>query len=382
MKLWIFILVSLALLSLAATKRVKNRKKAANAKVSENDLASNISALWEKVNRIGTAGGAGGVQIHVHGMGEADTHMDDHADGTHIHLHMHLDDDHHRRHHDYHDDHHGMHHGHRNETQEYEYAVCHVHPNTALPADQQQPINGTIYFRQKHGKHLEVKVRLTGFDMSGDHAGHVHGLHVHEFGDLIDGCQSLGSHFNPDGKEHGGPEGEHRHSGDYGNIECDVHGETYKTFYDHHTDLEGHYGVLGKGLVIHKTADDLSDSGSAGDRLACCVVVSATIDHWDTIHGEREEHIVVDDTDHHELHGVHHHNHQEYHHGDHHDDHHNLHHTDHHDDHHDDHHGDHHDHHHDDHHDGHHGDHHDHQHVDHHGDHHDHHHDDHHDGHH
>ena len=31
----------------------------------------------------------------------------------------------------------------------------------------------------------------------------VHGLHIHEFGDLSDGCDSAGGHYNPDGVDHG-----------------------------------------------------------------------------------------------------------------------------------------------------------------------------------
>ena len=46
----------------------------------------------------------------------------------------------------------------------------------------------------------------------------LHGFHIHENGDLTEGCKSAGSHFNPDKKHHGGLETNHSHIGDLGNI--------------------------------------------------------------------------------------------------------------------------------------------------------------------
>ena len=48
-----------------------------------------------------------------------------------------------------------------------------------------------------------MRVLLTGFNSSDDVMEH--GFHVHEYGDLSDGCTSAGGHYNPRGVKHGAP---------------------------------------------------------------------------------------------------------------------------------------------------------------------------------
>ena len=51
-----------------------------------------------------------------------------------------------------------------------------------------------------------------------------HGLAIHECGDISEGCQSVGSHYNPRNKRHGSPLEDERHVGDLGNVLADANG--------------------------------------------------------------------------------------------------------------------------------------------------------------
>uniref|UniRef100_A0A0N4WYM8 Superoxide dismutase n=1 Tax=Haemonchus placei TaxID=6290 RepID=A0A0N4WYM8_HAEPC len=65
-------------------------------------------------------------------------------------------------------------------------------------------------------------VKMNG-SVSGLQPG-LHGFHIHEKGDLGNGCLAAGAHFNPHKMMHGAPEDSNRHVGDLGNIETPVSG--------------------------------------------------------------------------------------------------------------------------------------------------------------
>ena len=48
-----------------------------------------------------------------------------------------------------------------------------------------------------------LKFNLTGFNTDDKYIQH--GIVVHEFGDLSNGCDSMGEHFNIHGNQHGRP---------------------------------------------------------------------------------------------------------------------------------------------------------------------------------
>jgi len=107
-----------------------------------------------------------------------------------------------------------------------------------------------------------------------------HGFHIHEFGDLSDGCQTAGAHFNPYGKTHGSPDDQERHVGDLGNVEASSDGKVDCKIVDNLISLVGPHSVIGRAFVLHADVDDLGKggheqsktTGNAGGRIACAVV--------------------------------------------------------------------------------------------------------------
>ena len=133
-------------------------------------------------------------------------------------------------------------------------------------------VKGIILLMQAPGTPTLIKGTITGLEPG------AHGFHIHEFGDMSDGCKSMGGHYNPDGFNHGDlNEG---HVGDLGNIEADQNGKADFSIKAHRVDLIGDRSVVGRGIVVHADPDDLGKggdeeslkTGNAGDRLACGVI--------------------------------------------------------------------------------------------------------------
>lgn len=108
----------------------------------------------------------------------------------------------------------------------------------------------------------------------------LHGFHVHEKGDLKDGCTSTGPHFNPQNVTHGAPDGPVRHVGDLGNILANDQGEAIVHIRDSVISFSGTNNIAGRAFVVHSGVDDLgkgnstlsSTTGNAGDRWACGII--------------------------------------------------------------------------------------------------------------
>ena len=101
------------------------------------------------------------------------------------------------------------------------YALCELKP------DGGSGVSGTVTFKQSvKGGTTTITYKVSGLSQ-GDH-----GFHVHQFGDLSQGCKSAGGHYNPFKKEHGGPKDDNRHVGDLGNITANKDGVAEGTIED------------------------------------------------------------------------------------------------------------------------------------------------------
>lgn len=148
----------------------------------------------------------------------------------------------------------------------------------ALLINKDLGINGVVTLSEDLNNHYTVIcVRITGLK---PHS--VHGFHIHEAGDLREGCKSLCSHWNPFGAPHGGPgdSRKNRHVGDLGNLTADSKGIVDTILVDNLIKLRGKYSVMGRSFVLHADEDDLGRgdndesliTGNSGVRIACGII--------------------------------------------------------------------------------------------------------------
>ena len=130
-------------------------------------------------------------------------------------------------------------------------------------------LTGIVIFTQKDD-FVHIRIDVKGLDKN-----HLHGFHIHETGDLREGCASCCSHYNPTNNQHG--DLYYGHAGDLGNIKTDKNGncnislKTNKFIVDE---------ILGRSIIIHEDEDDLGlghfedskTTGHSGKRIACSVI--------------------------------------------------------------------------------------------------------------
>ena len=133
-------------------------------------------------------------------------------------------------------------------------------------------VTGYVTFREMDGT-VRVTATVNGLSPG------KHGFHIHENGDCsAPDASSAGGHFAPHGNPHGSPEGarSRHHAGDLGNLVADGTGKASMDEQFDFLHLSGEDSIVGKAVVIHGKADDLTSqpSGAAGARVACGVIVT------------------------------------------------------------------------------------------------------------
>jgi Cu-Zn family superoxide dismutase len=144
--------------------------------------------------------------------------------------------------------------------------------NLVFESKSNSKANGTATFTEKNGT-VTFVAKMTGLTPG------IHAIHIHEKSDCsaADGS-SAGGHWNPTFKKHGKWGVEEYHKGDIGNFTADKNGNGNITL----TTDEWCIGcgdttkdILGKGLIVHKDADDFvtQPTGNAGARVACSAII-------------------------------------------------------------------------------------------------------------
>ena len=128
---------------------------------------------------------------------------------------------------------------------------------------------GTVTFTQKGNKVLVVA------NVNGLKPG-MYGFHIHEKGDCsaADGM-SAGAHFNPQGKQHGGPDSAEHHAGDLGNLNADSSGNAAYSYEAPGITLDktAANSISDKSIIVNTNRDDYTlPAGNSGGRVACGVI--------------------------------------------------------------------------------------------------------------
>lgn len=125
----------------------------------------------------------------------------------------------------------------------------------AVAVFQSDKCHGTIRMTQP-SKYEKIKMT---FDLTGLQPNQIYALHIHEFGDISNGCHTLGAHFDPfQTKTHS--YGEQGHAGDlFNNLKTNARGNFTYTFETDKVSLfmEDVHCIIGRAFVLHQFMDDL-----------------------------------------------------------------------------------------------------------------------------
>ena len=131
-------------------------------------------------------------------------------------------------------------------------------------------VRGFVIFKQEKN-YVKIYVRLMNVPEG------KHGFHIHNKGDLRNGCKSLGGHYNPHKKQHGDIKDNNKHAGDLGNVKANKD-KIVRTIIK--TKQFKVRDIIGRSVVIHSKPDDLGrggngeskKTGNAGKRIGCGII--------------------------------------------------------------------------------------------------------------
>ena len=156
----------------------------------------------------------------------------------------------------------------------------------AFFSNESSPVRGTLrFFQSSPLSTVRVTLRLDGFRPFQTHA-----IHIHEYGDLTQGCQSTGKHFNPCHCTHGSKYTSERHAGDLiNNIFTDKDGNVRLEWEDANLSLVGgdSHCIVGRSVVLHRDADDYGLGGilQHGQWTPCSELSYTTLQQMATVRG-------------------------------------------------------------------------------------------------
>lgn len=144
-----------------------------------------------------------------------------------------------------------------------------------------EKIKGTVLFHSCSPSSNTIVM----FNLSGLKPNSINACHIHEYGDIRDGCTSLGAHLNLKNKDHGSIfiDIKNSHTGDLiNNITSDKNGNFKYSYEDPRLKMFGNVNtsIIGCSVVIHESQDDLGlgndaeskKTGNSGKRIAYAII--------------------------------------------------------------------------------------------------------------
>lgn len=143
--------------------------------------------------------------------------------------------------------------------------------NAVLAPTTGNTVNGVVTFSKLSGG-VQVAGEVRGLAPNSEH-----GFHIHEKGDCSSGDgMGTGGHFNPTSRWHGAHANSEHHAGDLVSLKADAAGVARFSYTSTSITVgEGLTDIMGRGLIVHRDADDFQTqpTGNSGARIACAVIV-------------------------------------------------------------------------------------------------------------